>query len=146
MRWTEEKLAEHQAKRGVDTFQALIESKGFNPAEDVDHLAVARYLDTLGLLWQHSPNSGKRNVVAGAKLKQMGMRRGFPDFQIFDAPPLHPNAKGVCIELKRARGGRVSDEQRYWLAELGLRGWLAEVCEGASEAITYLQGLGWVIS
>lgn len=145
MRWTEEKLAEHQAKRGVDAFQTLIESKGFNPHEDVDHLAVARYLNLLGLLWQHSPNGGKRTPVAGAKLKQMGMRKGFPDFQIFDAPPLYPCAKGVCIELKRQKGGTVSDEQRYWLAELGRRGWLCTVAEGAGEAIEYLRGMGWHI-
>lgn len=142
---TEAELADLQARRGVDTFQDLIRANGFNPKEDVEHAAVCRYLDTLGILYMHAANEGKRSPRTGANLKRLGMRPGFPDLQIFDAPPLHPDAKGVCIEMKRTKGGKVSDEQRYWLAELGLRGWLAEVCEGANSAIGYLQSLGWKI-
>ena len=145
MRWSAEQLADYEARHGRDAFPALVASKGANPVEDVDHLAVARYLDLLGVLWQHSPNEGKRSPKTGAKLKQMGMRQGFPDFQIFDAPPLYPCAKGVIIELKRQKGGKVSDDQRYWLAELGRRGWVATVAEGANEALDYLRSLGWIL-
>lgn len=145
MRWTEEQLADHQAKQGKDTFQQLIESKGVNPTEDVEHLAVAQYLNRLGLRWVHVPNEGKRSPKTGARLKAVGMRAGFPDICIFDAPPLNPCAKGVCIELKRQRGGKVTDDQRYWLAELGLRGWVTTVAEGANEAIEFLKAQGWRI-
>ena len=145
MRWTEEQLTDYQARQGKDHFQQLIESKGFNPSEDAEHLAVARYLNLLGLRFIHVPNEGKRSPKAGARLKAMGMKAGFPDFCIFDAPPLAPCAKGVCIELKRQKGGKVSDEQRYWLAELEIRGWRTTVAEGANEAIEYLRDLGWRI-
>jgi len=142
---TEEELADYQAKRGKDTFQQLIESKGFNPTEDVEHLAVARYLNLLGVLWVHCPNEGKRSKAAGGRLKAMGMKAGFPDFLILDAPPYNHTCKGVAIELKRQKGGKVSDEQRQWLDDLRHRGWMAEVMEGANDAITWLRSLGWRI-
>jgi hypothetical protein len=145
MRMTEEQLADLQARRGKDTFQQLINSKGFNPKEDVEHMAVARYLNLLGVLWVHVPNEGKRSKAAGARLKAMGMRPGFPDFLIFDRPPNHSGINGVAIELKRVKGGKVSPEQRECLDELLQRGWMAMVKEGANEAIEMLRTLGWRI-
>lgn len=145
-RFSEEWYVEHQAKQGKDAFQQIIDKAGFNPTEDVDHMAVARYLDILGILYIHVPSEGKRKPSTGAKLKAMGSPKGFPDFQIFDSPPLSPCCKGVCIELKRQKGGRVTDEQRRWLEALRQRGWMAEVMEGANAAITWLQSLGWRIA
>lgn len=144
MRWTPEQLAEYQAKRGVDDFTALAKSKGDNPTEDVDHLCVARYLDALGVFWLHIPNEGKRSKASGARLKAMGMTKGASDFLIFDSPPLYPSAKGVALELKRAKGGKVSEHQENWLQMMARRGWLTQVAHGANDALEYLRRLGWV--
>jgi hypothetical protein len=40
---------------------------------------------------------------------------------------------GLYIELK-AQGGRVSDEQKEWIAALRAQGYRAEVCVGADAA------------
>lgn len=144
-RFTEEWYVQHQAKQGKDAFQQIIDRNGFNPHEEVDHMAVARYLDILGLLYIHVPSEGKRKKSTGGKLKAMGAPKGFPDFQIFDAPPLNPCAKGVCLELKRQKGGKITDDQRQWIEALRQRGWIAEISEGANAAIAWLQSLGWYI-
>ena len=143
MRWTHDQLAEYQGRQGRVEVPV---SKGTTPTEDVEHMAVARYLDALGLFWLHIPNEGKRSKVAGARLKAMGMKAGASDFLIFDAPPLHPCAKGLALELKRAKGGKVSASQSEFLESMEQRGWLATVAHGANEAVDYLRSLGWRMS
>jgi len=140
---SEAELAAYQSRQGKDAFQRLIESKGFNPREEVDHMAVAQYLDLLGLFWMHVPNEGRRKASTGARLKAMGMLPGVSDFIIFDAPPLHPCAKGVALELKRTKGGTVSDAQQEFLDRLNRKGWLTHIAHGANESLDYLRGLGW---
>jgi len=44
----------------------------------------------------------------------------------------------VAIEMKRSKGGRVSDAQRYWLRTLNLAGVEAHVCRGCAEAIQFV--------
>ena len=60
-------------------------------------MAVANFLwsSRPRCLWWHSPNGDVRNKRAGARLKQMGVRRGVPDY-IFIFPD---NSIGF-IELK----------------------------------------------
>lgn len=51
---------------------------------------------------------------------------------------------GLYIELKRVANGRVSEEQKRWLNALHEKGYAAEVCYGADDAIKmimkYLKG------
>jgi hypothetical protein len=143
--WSESDLAAYQARRGVDPFQEIIERNGFNPTEEVDHMAVARYLNTLGIFWFHPANGGKRGKAEAGKLKAMGVVPGCPDFIILDAPPLLPCAKGVALELKRAKGGRFSEEQAAFLEKMSNRGWITIVAHGANEALDFLRQLGWRI-
>jgi hypothetical protein len=101
------------------------------PTEKTEHLSVARYLNYLGLLYNHSPNEGKREVQYAAQLKAMGMRKGFPDFFIYEPRgPYH----GLAIELKRLKGGKLSDSQKQVLEQLAQRGYMAKVCKGFDEA------------
>jgi hypothetical protein len=145
LRFSEEWYAEHQAKQGKDAFQQVIDKAGFNPKEEVDHMAVAQYLNTLGLFWLHIPNEGKRKASTGAKLKRLGLLGGAADIIIFDAPPLHPCAKGVALELKRTKGGSTSEDQEKFLEKMGNRGWITHVAHGANAALDFLRGLGWRI-
>lgn len=113
------------------------------PLESDEQKAAAEWLDALGLCWIHVPNEGKRSKRYGASLKSQGLKPGFPDILIFTPPPNHPDVRFVAIELKRQKGGRVSDNQRQWLRELRECGGLSQVCNGADAMIWYLEGLGY---
>lgn len=101
------------------------------PTEKTEHLQVAQYLRYKGVVFNHSPNEGRREVQYTHQLKQMGMRPGFPDFFIYEARGKY---HGLAIELKRRKGGTVSPAQKQVLAELNERGYRAEVARGFDEA------------
>lgn len=118
------------------------------PIENEEQATLAEWLDLHGVLWCHCPNEGqmggRRGQMHGARLRRLGLKSGVPDVLVFDLPPMGPRpCRGVAIELKRQRGGRVSDEQREWIDALRERGWVAEVCKGAGAAIALLERLGY---
>lgn len=110
-----------------------------NPTEYQEQVKLAEYLDMKGYVWCHVPNGGNRNAVTGAKLKRQGVKPGVPDVLIFDSPDI--NHRGIAIELKRKKGGRVRETQLEWLKDLSDRGWISKVTYGADEAIEFLEGL-----
>lgn len=114
-----------------------------NPPEEAEQVALAQWLDLHKIAWFHPPNGGHRNVVVAAKLKAQGVKRGVPDVMIVDPPPLYPENVGTAIELKRRKAGRVSENQTEWLEKLRNRGWAVAVCRGATEAIEFLESLGY---
>ena len=67
-----------------------------------DHLA--RALPTRAV-WTHFPAGEHRNEITGARLKRMGLAKGWPDYLIL------VDGRLLAIELK-APGGSVSKEQR----------------------------------
>lgn len=101
------------------------------PLEVAEHIALANYLRWKGVLFNHSPNEGKRLPQYVAKLKRMGMRTGFPDFFVYEP---RGGFHGLAIEMKRRRGGQVSDAQAACLEELERNGYKAVVCRGFDEA------------
>ena len=162
MRWTDEQLAEYAARNTRQTSHVaavthlVVPDKqgiGVTPAkgvkglkcatEDAEQLALARYLDFIGVKWAHVPNGGNRNVITAKKLKGHGVKKGVPDVLIFQSPPLVPYAKGIAIELKRVKGGTVSAEQKEWLEHLENQGWCCCVAKGAGEAVKFLKELGF---
>lgn len=88
----------------------------------------------------HIPNGGFRNKREAAKLKAMGVKRGFPDLFL-------PIGRGewfsLFIELKKIKDGVLSSEQKDWIAFLKAEGYAATVCNGWLEArdtlISYLE-------
>ena len=114
-----------------------------NPSEEQEQIALAQWLDIHKINFFHPPNGGHRNVVVAAKLKAQGVKPGVPDVMIVDPPPNYPNNVGTAIELKRRKGGTVSDKQTQWLTILQERGWAVAVCKGATEAIEFLESLGY---
>lgn len=92
-------------------------------------------------LMHHIPNGGSRNPAEARNLRAQGVRPGVPDIFL---PCARGGWHGLYIELKRQRGGRVSEEQREMLEELRREGYAAAVCEGweaARDVITeYLKG------
>ena len=84
----------------------------------------------LNLLF-HIPNGGSRNKIEAHNLRLQGVRPGVPDICLpVPRPPYH----GLYIELKRRKGGKVSDEQRAWIYCLNRYGYRAVVCKGWDEA------------
>lgn len=75
------------------------------------------------------------NVMYMAKLKASGLSKGFPDLEVFIG-----NGKSLYIEMKRKKGGVVSEEQKKWMDWLNNNGYFAKVCHGADEAIEYVRG------
>ena len=82
-------------------------------------------------LLHHIPNGGSRDLREAHNLKEQGVKRGVPDMCL---PVPRGGWHGLYIELKRQKGGRVSDEQRWWLAQLTKQGYLAVVCLGWEDA------------
>ncbi len=122
------------------------------PTEREEQVRLAKLLDKLGLLWCSIPNSGhgnygKQGAIRGARLRAEGLKSGAPDALIFDSPPTpreaNPHCKGLAIELKRVKGGKVSEAQERWLSALRERNWEARVCRGFDEALEVLKELGY---
>ncbi len=125
-----------------------------NPPEEAEQITLANWLDLHKLTWMHcpmeskrprkqNPKTGKWYSLQGQKLQRMGMKAGFPDVVIFDAPPACPDNVGTAIELKRRDGGKVTKAQMEWLDKLKEQGWAVAVCKGAAEAIEFLESLGY---
>lgn len=88
------------------------------------------------------PNGGHRNIVTATKLKAEGVRAGVPD--LFLAYPTPHGGRGLFIEMKKAKGGRVSNDQGVMIFNLANVGYHCVVCHGwveAKDAIErYMQG------
>lgn len=120
------------------------------PTEAAEGAVVSAWLKIHRVLFCHVPNEGKRSIATARFLQAQGMVRGVPDYLIFTTPPNAPSVRGVAIELKRCifkyrKGGGLTEHQVGFLEDLNDKScdWLAKVCYGADEAITFLEELGY---
>lgn len=87
------------------------------------------------------PNGGFRSPRLAALLKLAGVLKGAPDVLVALPMPC-PGFRyegtfsypGLFIEMKRTRGGVVSEDQARVHQALRARGYRVEVCKGATEA------------
>lgn len=91
-------------------------------SEDDEQITVMQYCELKHIIAVHIPNESKRSVAYGAKMKRMGLRKGFPDIFI---PTARKGFYGLFIELKRDRQSRVSAEQIAWITYLNKQGYKA---------------------
>lgn len=117
------------------------------PAEEVEQTCLFRWaalqsgaMPELQML--HAiPNGGKRSKAEAARMKAAGVKAGVPDMCL---PVPRGEYHGLYIELKRQKGGRLSDEQRIWLGKLREQGYAAYMCCGWNEAaetiMRYMRG------
>ena len=77
------------------------------------------------------PNGGYRNKVTAATLKSEGVKSGVPDMCL---PVARGPYHGLYIELKRRKGGKISDTQTEWIQALRAHKYSAVVCYGWTEA------------
>lgn len=99
-------------------------------SEDAEQEAVVTYCELLGVPYVHIPNEGKRSWQYGARMKRLGMQKGFPDLFF---PTARRNAHGLFIEMK-ANGRKPTIDQVVWLTRLKEEGYKTFVCNGFDEA------------
>lgn len=98
--------------------------------EDDEQEAVVTYCNLRGIDVVHIPNEGKRSYQYAARLKRIGMQKGFPDLFF---PYARKNAHGLFIEMKSDKG-KPTVEQINWLKKLKERDYKAFFCHGFDEA------------
>ena len=82
----------------------------------------------------HIPNSTfTKDWGVKMKNKKMGVRAGVPDYVIVF------HNKTIFIEMKRTKGGRLSEYQRNWIKALNNGCTEAFVCKGSSNAIDLIE-------
>lgn len=119
----------------------------FAETEEAIHKRVIQYLDSVlppKSLYHHSPNEGTRHVNYKMKLKAMGFQSGWPDLELYlppseFLPDVRPAA--IFIELKRRKGGRVSDNQQRIGDNLKAIGHYWAVCKSVREVHEFLASL-----
>jgi hypothetical protein len=72
------------------------------------------------------PNGGARSKATAGRLKAEGVVSGVPDLFI-------PEWR-MWVEMKRIKGGSLSQEQKDWIEYLKSCGYQCIVCKGADEA------------
>jgi hypothetical protein len=112
------------------------------PLEDAEQRIIFQWaaMETaahpeLGLLYA-IPNGGKRAIKTAIALKAQGVKSGVPDMCL---PVARNGYHGLYIELKRQKGGTVSETQKSWITALAEQGYEAVVCKGAEEAIKVIK-------
>lgn len=99
------------------------------PSEDWESQQLSAWLEAQGYTFSHLP-------LAAVSLKQrlknarLGTRAGVPDYLI-----VLKSRKLMFLELKRIAGGKLSSEQKNWLAAIESTGTIAVVCKGYKQAI-----------
>jgi hypothetical protein len=88
-----------------------------------------------GLVAWHTPNGGKRKPIEAAIFKGLGVRAG-----VSDIIAVH-DGKIFALELK-AEGGRPSESQLEFLADIGRAGAFTAICEGLDPALRALETWG----
>lgn len=81
------------------------------------------------------PNGGWRSRLTAAKLKAEGASPGVPDLFI--------PAWLVWVEMKRSKGGRLSDKQKDWREYLLSIGHTFILANGKQEAIDAIKEQSW---
>ena len=109
------------------------------PKEDRTTAAVAdalRVAAAPGWMWSHFPAGEARDEQTGAKLKRMGLKRGWSDFVL-----IAPDGRHHWMELKRGKAS-LRVEQEAFAQQLLQRGVPWKVARSFDEAIAVLTAWG----
>ena len=98
------------------------------PSEALECQRLIDYLRARNIRFAHVPNEATSRTQR-IKNARMGASAGIPDYLI-----LLPTVT-LWIEMKKQKGGRVSEQQRAWIDALNAQaGQFAVVCNGFEEA------------
>lgn len=109
------------------------------PSEDDEEHALSDYCDLRGWVHWHVPQETyTKSWGVKMKSKRLGVRKGVSDHWVI--VPTKFGQKLVAIEMKRRKGGTVSDEQYEFIEEINkvneVQGFIAR---GAEEAIEIVE-------
>lgn len=77
------------------------------------------------------PNGGRRPIKTAVNMKRTGTKAGVPDMFL---PVARGGFHGMYIEMKRTKGGHVSDEQKAWIKALTEQGYKCVITKGWEDA------------
>jgi hypothetical protein len=98
--------------------------------------AFNKFMELLpNILWSASISGVNLPKPTAVKIKSMGYKRGLPDIMIFEP---RGGYHGLFIEMKR-KGGKPTEEQKWFIEELNRRGYKAVICYGFQEAIEVVE-------
>ena len=121
------------AKRRV-TCEAGI---SWQPTEEQEQAAVMEWAMLMEKqfpelrLMMHIPNGGLRSKSEAVRFKRLGVKAGVPDLFL---PVARGGFHGLWVEMKRQKGGRLSEDQKAWLDALTAEHYLAVRADGAEQA------------
>jgi hypothetical protein len=103
------------------------------PTESTEQMMFFKWLRVAlpRLIAFHVPNGGKRSLRTAVRLKREGVTTGIPDIVIAKPCGIY---SGMYIELKRTKGGALSEAQKDMIRELKAEGYYVAVCRGFEEA------------
>lgn len=106
------------------------------PTEHAEQVALVNKLRAKGYLVFAIPNGGARNPIGAARLKAEGVLPGVPDLCV-----LLSGGRLLWVEMKRAKGGRISKAQKAMHKAMDALGHRVFVYAGTRAAML---GLGLV--
>ncbi len=116
--------------------------KNTSGLEHDEQRKVVAWLRAHSIRYFSVPNAAKRSHSQAAHARSEGLSAGVPDLIITTPPPCGGYA-AAAIEMKRLSGGALTIEQYEWLEHLKDVAWATHVAAGATDAITWLEGLGY---
>lgn len=116
------------------------------PLEDEEQVEFVQWCEDRGIRLTSVPNNTYTKFHSVKRRNQLlGLRAGFPDLVVLISPDQSKDGEGyfLCIEMKRQKGGTVSDVQKAWhsaingLNDLHVQ---AYVAKGKDEAVRIVSG------
>lgn len=114
-------------------------------SEDDFQKTVARHLDMLGVLWNHSAGERKTKIrqakngkffsPEGNILKAKGVKSGVPDVMIYEGDNQY---RGLAIELKVGYN-KPNNNQLQWLEQLRKRQWQCHWSNSLDEVLFIIE-------
>lgn len=125
------------AKRRVTVQDGI----NWQPTEEQEQAAVFEWVvlmekqfPELACLF-HIPNGGLRSKPEAVRFKRIGVKPGVPDLFL---PVARGGWHGLFIEMKRQKGGKLSEDQKAWLDALTEQHYMAVRADGAEQACDIL--------
>ena len=119
-------------------------TSNLSPLESHEQITLVQWLEIKELKFTAIPNSTYTQHMS-VKLRNMreGVRAGFPDLIVLIAPDQAKDGTGrmLCIEMKRIKGGVVSQVQKEWakaINGLDIPNIESIIAHGSAEAIDYI--------
>jgi len=108
------------------------------PTEHEEAIILSNWLRAKGINFAKIPNETfTRSWSQKRKNKIEGVSSGVPDYMI-----VIPHKYIIFLELKRTKGGVISENQKQWISILNtIDNVEAVVCKGAQESINFLSQL-----